>query len=83
MMTKILLIHVIIMLAYYDLAKQAPCLKASKNLEFRHNRLGYKHYEAMSRFISVHGQNTTKPNHEYIQFLSLIAYNTQKSYRLK
>lgn len=68
---------------YYDLAKQAPCLKASKNLEFRHNRLGYKHYEAMSSIIRIHEQNTTKPNHEYTILLSLIAYSTQKSYRLK
>lgn len=51
---------------YYHIiktAKHAPFLKAS--LEFRHDRLGYKHYEAMSSFISVHEQNTTKPNHEY------------------
>lgn len=38
---------------YYDLAKQAPCLKASKNLEFRHNRLGYKHYEARVCLVSL------------------------------
>lgn len=50
-MKTIVLIHAIIM--YYDLAKQAPCLKASKNLEFRHNRLGYKHYEARVCYVGL------------------------------